>query len=71
MPSIEAGIGYLTGSAVTALAFILVSGAFRVWVYGYVDKAKDAQIERLTATLEKSLETNRMLLGIIEAAKHG
>jgi len=70
MPSIDAGIGYLTGSAVTALAFILVAGAFRVWVYGYVDKQKEAQIERLSAALEKSLEANRTLLAIIEAAKH-
>lgn len=53
------------------LAFIIVTGGFRLWVYGYIDKAKEAQIERLTGLLEKATENNRTLLGIMETAKRG
>ena len=68
---VDQAIAYLTGSTVTMLAVILVAGAMRVWVYGYIDRAKDAQIDRLTSALEKSLENNRTLLSVMETAKRG
>lgn len=66
--------GFATGLATVGplgLALIIVAGAFRLWVYGYIDRAKDAQIERLTLLLEKATENNRTLLGIMETAKRG
>lgn len=68
---VDQAIAWLTGSTVTLLAMILVAGSLRVWVYGYIDKAKDAQIERLTTALEKSLDNNRTLLDVMESAKRG
>jgi hypothetical protein len=65
---------FLSGLATVGpagLALIIITGALRLWVYGYIDKAKDVQIERLTVLLEKSNENNRTLLGIMETGKRG
>ena len=65
---------FLSGLATVGpvgLATIIITGALRLWVYGYIDKAKDAQIERLTALLEKSVENNRTLLNVMETSRRG
>lgn len=65
---------FLTGLATVGplgLALIIVSGAFRLWDYGWVGKQRDAENARLREALEKSLDNNRTLLGIMETARRG
>jgi hypothetical protein len=72
MPSeVQAFLSGLATVGPVGLALILITGAMGMWDYGRIGKAKDAEVERLTALLEKATENNRTLLGIMESAKRG